>query len=120
MIGSQFGWLSPQPSTKVAINRYIQHGANPNSNAPPKFLYVENGVGTNTAPNIDQPGNSAFVAPIQKAKVAEGDREAGDDAVLHVRYSALDAGETDRREVDERRLRRCASPGWRSPARRAS
>jgi hypothetical protein len=46
-----------------------EHGANPNSNAPPKFLYVENGKGTNTAPNVDQPGDSAFVAPVQKAKV---------------------------------------------------
>jgi hypothetical protein len=54
---------------KICLTIAKEHGATPNSNAPPKFLYVENGVGTNTAPNIDQPGDSAFVAPIQKAKV---------------------------------------------------
>ena len=46
-----------------------EHGANPNSNTPPKFLFVENGTGTNTAPNVDRPGDSAFVAPTQNAKV---------------------------------------------------
>lgn len=46
-----------------------EHGANPQSNAPPKFLYVENGTGTNTPPNVNRPGDSAFIAPTQKAKV---------------------------------------------------
>ncbi len=46
-----------------------EHGANPQSQAPPKFFFVENGKGTNTAPNVDQPGDSAFIAPTQKAKV---------------------------------------------------
>jgi hypothetical protein len=44
-------------------------GANPQSQAPPKFSFAENGTGTNTAPNVDQPGDSAFIAPTQKAKV---------------------------------------------------
>jgi hypothetical protein len=54
---------------KICATIAREHGANPNSNAPPKFLYVENGKGTNTAPNIDQAGDSAFVAPQQHAKV---------------------------------------------------
>jgi hypothetical protein len=45
------------------------HGANPQSQAPPTFLFLENGTGTHTAPNVDQPGDSAFIAPVQKAKV---------------------------------------------------
>lgn len=47
----------------------VEHGANPNSNAPPTFTYVENGVGTNTRPNVDRPGDSAFIGGTQKASV---------------------------------------------------
>ena len=54
---------------KICLTIANEHGANPNSNAPPKFVYVENGVGTNTAPNIDRSGDSAFIAPNQKTKV---------------------------------------------------
>jgi hypothetical protein len=39
------------------------HGADPNSDAPPKFNFVENGVGQNTAPSIDRPGDSALTGP---------------------------------------------------------
>jgi plastocyanin len=34
------------------------HGADPNSNAPPKFQFLENGVGQATPPNVDRPGDS--------------------------------------------------------------
>jgi hypothetical protein len=44
-----------------------EHGADPQG--PPKFLFVENGTGTNTAPSVDQPGDSAYIAPSEKAKV---------------------------------------------------
>jgi hypothetical protein len=44
-------------------------GANPGSQAPPQFLFAENGVGTNTPVRVDRPGDSAFIAPTQKAKV---------------------------------------------------
>ncbi len=54
---------------KICLTIAKEHGANPSSNAPPKFLYVENGVGTNTAPNVDRSGDSAFIPPNQKAKV---------------------------------------------------
>jgi hypothetical protein len=46
-----------------------EHGANPNQQGPPKFLFVENGVGSMTPPNVDRPGDSAFIAPSQNAKV---------------------------------------------------
>jgi hypothetical protein len=34
------------------------HGADPESNAPPKFPFLENGVGQATPPNVDRPGDS--------------------------------------------------------------
>lgn len=37
------------------------HGADPNSDAPPKFLFLENGVGENDAPpKLDRPGDSSL------------------------------------------------------------
>ena len=36
------------------------HGADPNSDAPPKFQFLENGVGQDTAPNVDRPGDSGI------------------------------------------------------------
>ena len=42
------------------------HGADPNSDAPPKFQFLENGVGTATAPNVDQPGDSGVTGSGQK------------------------------------------------------
>jgi hypothetical protein len=44
------------------------HGADPNSDAPPKFQYLENGVGQNTPPNVDQPGDSGVTGPGQKGE----------------------------------------------------
>jgi hypothetical protein len=34
------------------------HGADPNSDAPPKFQFLENGVGQDTPPDLDRPGDS--------------------------------------------------------------
>jgi uncharacterized cupredoxin-like copper-binding protein len=39
------------------------HGADPNSNGPPKFLYLENGVGSKNPPHLDRPGDSAVLFP---------------------------------------------------------
>jgi len=39
------------------------HGADPNSEAPPQFLFLENGVGQDTTPNVDGAGDSAFIGP---------------------------------------------------------
>src|SRR5262249_4767910 len=44
------------------------HGANPESNAPPKFQYLENGVGQNTAPNVEKPGDSGVTGKGQKGE----------------------------------------------------
>jgi hypothetical protein len=40
-----------------------EHGADPNSDAPPTHLFVEDGVGQDTPPSIDKPGDSAFIGP---------------------------------------------------------
>jgi hypothetical protein len=61
--------ISQVNNCKICGTVASEHGAVPGQNAPPKFLYVENGVGTNTAPNVDRPGDSAFIPPVQKAKV---------------------------------------------------
>jgi hypothetical protein len=45
------------------------HGADPNSEAPPKFPFLENGVGQTTPPNVDRPGDSALSGPNKGDKV---------------------------------------------------
>jgi hypothetical protein len=40
-----------------------QHGADPNSDAPPTHLFVDDGVGQDTPANFDKPGDSLFVGP---------------------------------------------------------
>jgi hypothetical protein len=45
-----------------ACNKLVKaHGADPNSEAPPKFNFLENGVGQNTPPKVDRPGDSAGI-----------------------------------------------------------
>jgi hypothetical protein len=44
------------------------HGADPNSNAPPTFQFLENGVGTNTPPDVDKPGDSAVIGSGKKGE----------------------------------------------------
>lgn len=44
------------------------HGADPSSNAPPKFQYLENGVGQNTSPNVDRPGDSGVTGSGKKGE----------------------------------------------------
>jgi hypothetical protein len=44
------------------------HGADPNSNAPPKFQYLDNGVGQNTPPNVDKPGDSGVTGKGKKGE----------------------------------------------------
>jgi hypothetical protein len=86
-----------EPPPKFKINRYVQtftviaqkdepktlqqlftcsicqklgkaHGADPNSNAPPKFQYLENGVGQKTAPMVNQPGDSGVTGKGKKGE----------------------------------------------------
>jgi hypothetical protein len=44
------------------------HGADPESNAPPKFQYLENGVGQATAPHVDRPGDSGLTGAGRKGE----------------------------------------------------
>jgi uncharacterized cupredoxin-like copper-binding protein len=44
------------------------HGADPNSNAPPKFPYLEDGVGQDTAPNLDKAGDSGVTGQGKKGE----------------------------------------------------
>jgi len=44
------------------------HGANPNSNAPPKFPFLENGVGQKTPPQVNQPGDSGVTGKGKKGE----------------------------------------------------
>lgn len=39
------------------------HGADPNSDAPPTFMFLENGVGSEAPPKFDRPGDSALAGP---------------------------------------------------------
>ena len=39
------------------------HGASPGSHAPPKFQYLDGGVGQNTPPKVDGPGDSGITGP---------------------------------------------------------
>lgn len=51
---------------KICNQLGAAHGADPNSEAPPKFQFLENGVGQSTPPSIDRPGDSALIGPGQK------------------------------------------------------
>ena len=44
------------------------HGANPNSNAPPKYPFLENGVGQAKAPAVNQPGDSGVTGKGKKGE----------------------------------------------------
>jgi hypothetical protein len=45
------------------------HGADPNSDAPPKFPFVENGKGQATPSNLDRPGDSVLTGEKKGSKV---------------------------------------------------
>jgi uncharacterized cupredoxin-like copper-binding protein len=53
---------------KICLKLAKAHGANPNSDAPPKFQYLENGVGTHTAPKVNQPGDSGVTGKGKKGE----------------------------------------------------
>jgi hypothetical protein len=54
---------------KICLKIANEHGVNPQSPGPPKFPFVENGTGSTTPSNIDRPGDSAYIPPVQNAKV---------------------------------------------------
>jgi plastocyanin len=53
---------------KICSTLEKAHGADPNSNAPPKFQFLENGVGQDTEPNLDKPGDSGLTGTGQKGE----------------------------------------------------
>lgn len=44
------------------------HGADPESDAPPTFPFLENGVGQATAPDVDRPGDSGITGEGKKGE----------------------------------------------------
>jgi len=52
-------------SCKICETLGKAHGADPNSDAPPKFQYLENGVGQTTPPKVDRPGDSGVTTVTQ-------------------------------------------------------
>ena len=44
------------------------HGANPESDAPPKFPFLEDGVGQQTPPQVDKPGDSGITGKGKKGE----------------------------------------------------
>jgi hypothetical protein len=45
---------------RICLTLAQAHGADPNTEAPPKFQYLENGVGQTLPPNVDRPGDSGI------------------------------------------------------------
>jgi hypothetical protein len=53
---------------KICATLGAAHGADPNSDAPPTFQYLENGVGQNTPPDVDRAGDSGVTGPGQEGE----------------------------------------------------
>jgi hypothetical protein len=63
--------LKAMEQCKICEKLGAAHGADPNSDAPPKFQYLENGVGQNTPPNVDRPGDSGLTDATGQGKKGE-------------------------------------------------
>ena len=68
---------------KICAKLGEAHGADPESDAPPKFQYLENGVGQDTPPNVDRPGDSGVTGPGQKGESIDLKVTAPKGKVLH-------------------------------------
>ena len=68
---------------KICAKLGAAHGANPNSEAPPKFFFLENGVGSQTPPNVDRPGDSALIGPGKKGESLDLKVTAKKGTTLH-------------------------------------
>ena len=54
---------------KICNTIATELGVDPNDeNAPPKFQYAENGVGSATPPNVDRPGDTGVTGPGKKGE----------------------------------------------------
>ncbi len=83
-----------------------EHGANPQSQAPPQFPFVENGTRHHDRPECRPARRLGLHRSHPKGEGdAEGDGQGRNDALLHLRRPSLDAGEAGRRQVS--RARRC-------------
>jgi hypothetical protein len=60
--------LPKSPDCKICNQLGEAHGADPNSDAPPKFQYLENGVGQDTPPELDRPGDSGLTGAGEKGE----------------------------------------------------
>ena len=58
---------------KPCTTYFEEHGIDPNSNGPPQHMYVEDGNGQDTPPNLDKPGDSGITGP-----------QKGDSFTFHV------------------------------------
>jgi hypothetical protein len=68
---------------KICNKLGAAHGADPNSDAPPKFQFLENGVGQDTPPNLDRPGDSGLTGQGQKGEKISFKVTAKKGTVLH-------------------------------------
>jgi uncharacterized cupredoxin-like copper-binding protein len=60
-----------QANNCAACNALGQaHGADPNTEGPPKFVYVDNGVGQNTPAKLDRAGDSGITGPNKGDRVS--------------------------------------------------
>jgi hypothetical protein len=59
------------------------HGADPNSEAPPRFDFLENGVGQATAPDVDRPGDSGLTGRGRKGEFIDLKVTARAGTTLH-------------------------------------
>jgi len=72
-----FTVVSPKDEPKTALGMLKckicetlgkAHGADPNSDAPPKYNFLENGVGQKTPPLVDKPGDSGVTGMGKKGE----------------------------------------------------
>jgi hypothetical protein len=59
------------------------HGADPSSEGPPQFQYLENGVGQDTPPDVDRPGDSGVTGPGEEGESIDLKVTAPKGKVLH-------------------------------------
>jgi hypothetical protein len=74
----------PQVANCAICNKLGKaHGADPSSDKPPKFPFLENGVGTKKSPKVDRPGDSGLTGSGKKGESVTLTVTAKKGAVLH-------------------------------------
>jgi hypothetical protein len=59
------------------------HGADPNTEGPPRFPFLENGVGQTTSPQLDRPGDSGVTGRGRKGESIDFHVTAGAGTTLY-------------------------------------